>query len=111
MTMQKQNESGVLKARVHWSESLHPWALVQIGKSNLGHYRKVVSEGDVVVERPIDGIADRNEKWSTSSGRASWWPCEKSGNLNHLLKWASRLNGGCHVKVLGMLIRKVRWPC
>lgn len=39
-----------------------PCALVLFGKSSLGHNREVVSEGDAVVERPVDELAGRNEK-------------------------------------------------
>ncbi len=35
--------------------------LVQIEKTNLWLYRKVVFEGDVESRGPIDGLADRNE--------------------------------------------------
>lgn len=58
------------------------------------------------VERPIDDLADRNEKWSTCSGRVGWWPCEKSGNLNYLTTRTNWVNGSYFVKVLGMLKTK-----
>jgi len=35
---------------------------VQIGKSKLGQYREVLSEGVAEAEKPVDELADRNEK-------------------------------------------------
>lgn len=39
-----------------------PCALVLFGNSSLGHNREVVSEGDAVIERPVDELTGRNEK-------------------------------------------------
>lgn len=41
-------------------ESPTPCALVLIGKFSLGHNREVVSEGDAVVEKPVDELTGRN---------------------------------------------------
>ncbi|KAB3534362.1 hypothetical protein F8154_09260 [Alkaliphilus pronyensis] len=47
-------------SRVLEGESPSLGVLIQPRKSSLGQYREVLSEGDVVVERPIGGLADRN---------------------------------------------------
>ena len=81
---------------------------MQIEKSNLGHYRKVMSEGDAESRETRRRFSRPKRKVKHMLRQGKLMTVRKVGKSKSFTQRTSRVNGGCHVKVLGMLKGKVR---